>query len=187
MYGQSSAIGVRLLPSVTKLGAAAWPVSVRLSAVTGSPAHLTVLDGVEGITVASGFPPFFTERRNPIGERTPAWCTSSGRTLLAGLDDETLRKRLSGVVLDATGPHAPTTIDEVIERTAATRGVGPVVVVDEFAPGLMAVAAPVHGADGSVVASLNISGPTWRLAGAVDTLRAAVGGAAHELDAVLAS
>jgi DNA-binding IclR family transcriptional regulator len=167
--------------------AAARPVIDRLAAVTGSPAHLTVLDGAEVITVASGFPPFFTERRNPIGERTPAWCTSSGRTLLAGLDDDTLRKRLAGVALVATGPHAPATIDEVIERTAATRGIGPVVVVDEYAPGFMGVAAPVHRPDGAVVASLNISGPAWRLAGAVDTLRVAVGGAADELDAVLAA
>jgi DNA-binding IclR family transcriptional regulator len=62
-----------------------------------------------------------------------------------------------------------------------------VVVVDEYAPGFMGVAAPVHRPDGAVVASLNISGPAWRLAGAVDTLRVAVGGAADELDAVLAA
>jgi DNA-binding IclR family transcriptional regulator len=167
--------------------AAARPVIDRLAAVTGSPAHLTVLDGTEVITVASGFPPFFTERRNPIGERSPAWCTSSGRTLLAGLDDDTLRKRLARVELVASGPHAPCTVDEVIERAAATRGIGAVVVVDEFAPGLMGVAAPVHRPDGTVIAALNISGPTWRLAGAVDTLRSAVDGAARELDAALAA
>lgn len=181
MYALAAAAGDQALL------AAARPVIDRLAAVTGSPAHLTVLDGVEVITVASGFPPFYTERRNPIGERTPAWCTSSGRTLLAGLDDEALRRRLAGIDLVATGPHAPATIDEVIGRTAATRGIGPVVVVDEYAPGLMGVAAPVHRPDGSVIASLNISGPTWRLAGAIDTLRAAVGGAADELDAALAA
>lgn len=166
--------------------AAARPVIDRLAAVTGSPAHLTVLDGTEVITVSSGFPPFYTERRTPIGERSPAWCTSSGRTLLADLPDDVVRKRLSTVELSPAGPRAPATLDELLERITAVRGAGAVTVVDEYAADFMGVAAPVHRPDGSVVASLNISGPTWRLSGAVETLRIAVGGAARELSAALA-
>lgn len=165
--------------------ATARPVIDRLAAITGSPAHLTVLDGVDVITVASGFPPFFTERRAGIGERSPAWCTSSGRTLLADLPDDVLRRRLADVDLTSAGPRAPRTLDELLERITATRGIGPVTVVDEYAADFMGVAAPVHRADGTIVASLNISGPTWRLGGAVDTLVAAVGGAARELSATL--
>lgn len=165
--------------------AAARPVIDRLAAVTGAPAHLTVLDGTEVITVASGFPPFFTERRNPIGERSPAWCTSSGRTLLADLPDDALRRLLARTEFDAAGPRAPRDLDDLLERIRSTRGVGPVAVIDEFATDFMGVAAPVHGADGTIVASLNISGATWRLGGAVATLLAAVGGAARELSATL--
>lgn len=165
---------------------AARPIIDRLAAVTGSPAHLTVLDGVEVITVASGFPPFFAERRNPIGERTPAWCTSSGRTLLAGLADDTLRRRLSSVTFDAPGAGAPRSLDDAVARVRETRGVGPVVVSDEYAVELLGVAAPVQSGDGEVIAALNISGPTWRLGSAIDTLRDAVGGAARELTAALA-
>lgn len=164
--------------------AAARPVIDRLAAVTGAPAHLSVLDGADVITVASGFPPFFTERRTAIGERSPAWCTSSGRTLLADLPDNALRTLLAGTDLAAAGPRAPRTLDELLARIAATRGIGPVTVLDEYAADFMGVAAPVHRT-GTIVASLNISGPTWRLGGAVDTLMAAVGGAARELSATL--
>lgn len=167
--------------------AAAKPVIDRLAAITGSPAHLTVLDGIEVITVASGYPPFYTERRPPIGARTPAWCTSSGRTLLADLSDEVLRRRLAPVTFAAAGPQAPATLDELLSRIEATRGAGAVTVVDELAADFMGVASPVHRADGSVTAAINISGPTWRLGGAVETLRAAVSGAARELSAALSA
>lgn len=163
---------------------AARPVIDRLAGVTGSPAHLTVLDHLEVITVASGYPPFFTERRTPIGARAPAWCTSSGRTLLAGLSDDALNRRLAGVALSSAGPRAPASLEELIERTVATRGVGPVTVIDEYAPDFLGVAAPVIRAD-TVIAALNVSGPAWRLGGAVHTLQAAVGGAARELSAAM--
>lgn len=168
-----------------ELLAAARPVLDRLAAVTGSPAHLTVLDGTDVVTVSSGYPPFHAERRPPIGERSPAWCSSSGRTLLADLSDEVLRARLAAVSFTSAGPRAPSTLAELLDRITSTRGSGAVTVIDEFMADFMGVAAPVVGADGSVVASLNISGPTWRLAGAVETLRAAVGGAARELSAAL--
>jgi DNA-binding IclR family transcriptional regulator len=165
--------------------AAARPILDRLAAVTGSPAHLTVLDGADVITVSSGYPPFHTERRPPLGERGPAWCTSSGRTLLAGFADEELQRRLAGVPFAPAGPRAPRTHEELRERIQAVRGAGAVTVVDEYAPDFMGVAAPVVAADGRVVAAVNVSGPTWRLAGAVEALRAAVGGAARELSATL--
>lgn len=168
-----------------ELLATAKPVIDRLAAITGSPAHLTVLDGIDVITVASGYPPFYTERRPPIGARTPAWCTSSGRTLLADLSDEVLRRRLAPISFSPAGPQAPASLDDLLVRITSTRGAGAVTVIDELAADFMGVAAPVHRPDGSVTAALNISGPTWRLGGAVETLRAAVGGAARELSAAL--
>jgi DNA-binding IclR family transcriptional regulator len=42
------------------------------------------------------------------------------------------------------------------------------VTLDELEEGLAAVAAPVHGADGDVVAALGISGPTQRLDGRLE-------------------
>lgn len=159
---------------------AARPVLDRLAAVTGSAAHLTVLDGVEVITVASGYPPLLAERRTPLGERSPAWCTSSGRTLLAGLDDDALRRRLATTTLGPAGPAAPADLDDLRARIVATRGAGAVTVIDEYTADFLGVAAPVLRGD-EVIAALNISGPAWRLGGAVEMLRAAVGGAAREL------
>lgn len=46
---------------------------------------------------------------------------------------------------------------------AQVRRDGLAVAVDELEPGLTAIAAPVHGAGGSVIAALSVSGPTLRL------------------------
>ena len=45
---------------------------------------------------------------------------------------------------------------------------GYAVAVDELEVGLTAVAAPIRNADGDVVASMSVSGPTFRLAERLD-------------------
>jgi len=47
---------------------------------------------------------------------------------------------------------------------AAVRERGYATAVDEFEVGLTAVAAPIAGSDGTVVASISASGPTFRIA-----------------------
>ena len=49
------------------------------------------------------------------------------------------------------------------DQLAAIREDGFAAAIDELEPGLTALAAPVHGPTGDVVAALAISGPTFRL------------------------
>lgn len=63
-------------------------------------------------------------------------------------------------------PLAPRTLvrrDEIERDLDAVRARGYATAVDELEPGLWAVAAPVHDADGTLVAALSIAGPTLRL------------------------
>jgi DNA-binding IclR family transcriptional regulator len=66
--------------------------------------------------------------------------------------------RLARLTTDTVVSRA--TLDEELERV---RRDGYASAVDELEAGLTAVAAPVHGPSGEVVAALSISGPTLRL------------------------
>ncbi len=65
--------------------------------------------------------------------------------------------------LGAAGPAAVLERGQLERQLRAIARAGHAVAVDELEAGLAAVAAPVRGAGGVVVAALSISGPTLRL------------------------
>ena len=104
-----------------------------------------------------------------IGSRLPAHATSMGRVLLADLPDEELDAFL------ATGPFAAATELTVTDpeelRTAVlrVREQGWSLVDQELEMGLRSIAAPIRGADGRLVAALNLAAAAPRVG--VDELR----------------
>jgi len=92
-----------------------------------------------------------------VGRRVPLHCAANGKVFLA------FGAALVPARLDALTPHTITdraALGLELER-ARTRGYA--TAVDELELGLSALAAPVRGADGSVLAALSISAPTIRL------------------------
>jgi IclR family pca regulon transcriptional regulator len=104
-----------------------------------------------------------------IGSRLPAHATSMGRVLLADLPDEELEEFL------ATGPLHPSTerttidVDEFRASLRRVREQGWSMVDQELEMGLRSIAAPIRGADGRVVAALNIAAAAPRVG--LDELR----------------
>jgi IclR family transcriptional regulator, acetate operon repressor len=82
---------------------------------------------------------------NWVGIRVPHHCTANGKVFLA-----------FGAAPANDHPNLGTELATVRRRGYATA-------VDELEKGLSALAAPVWGANGEVVAALSISGPTARL------------------------
>jgi DNA-binding IclR family transcriptional regulator len=98
-----------------------------------------------------------------VGQQTPLHATSSGKVLLA-FAPAGVR---ASVLADPLERFTDATITDEAELKAALdriRDVGWGSTVEEYEVGLNAVAAPVRGADGSVVGALSISGPAYRLA-----------------------
>jgi DNA-binding IclR family transcriptional regulator len=88
----------------------------------------------------------------------PYHCTAVGKVLLAfgaaALPDAPLEALTEQTIVDT---------ERLAEELAAVRRAGTAAAVDELEVGLTAVAAPVRGEGGDVVAALTISGPTLRL------------------------
>ena len=156
---------------------AATPHMRRLAVLLAERVHLSVLQGVEVLTVLSESPGRVVEAVGWAGRVTPAYCTSAGRALLIDSTAEDIERRFAGVELVARGPLAVRSLDELAGRVADARAQGFAVVDEEFEPDLIGVGVPVRDAGGAIVASLNVSAPRFRF---IDR----VGEASRELLAV---
>lgn len=92
-----------------------------------------------------------------VGTRFPAYATSMGRVLLAGLPDADLDAYLDTVRLDRLTPRTVTTVAGLRAELARVRAQGWAIVDQELEEGLRAVAAPIRNRDGRTVAAINIS------------------------------
>ena len=156
---------------------AAAPHMRRLAVLLAERVHLSVLQGVEVLTVLSESPGRVVEAVGWAGRVTPAYCTSAGRALLIDSTAEDIERLFAGVELQARGPRAVRSLDELADRVAVARGQGFAVVDQEFEPDLIGVGVPVRDAGGTIVASINVSAPRFRF---IDR----VGEASRELLAV---
>jgi IclR family pca regulon transcriptional regulator len=92
-----------------------------------------------------------------VGTRFPAYATSMGRVLLAGLPENELEARLAGLEMRKLTPR---TLDSVAELRAAldkVRKRSYAVVDEELEEGLRSIAVPIHDGAGAVRAAVNIS------------------------------
>ena len=97
-----------------------------------------------------------------VGSRLPAYCTSLGRMLLAGLADDEVRRRLAASPLQPHTRHTLTDAATVLARVQQARRQGWCLVNQELEEGLVSMAAPIRDRAGRTVAALNISGQANR-------------------------
>jgi IclR family acetate operon transcriptional repressor len=109
-----------------------------------------------------------------VGRRVEFHCTANGKVFLAfgtaELPAGALRRRTPDTITDRA---------ELARVLEGVRRVGLATAVDELEVGLAAVATPVFGPAGHVIAALSVSGPTQRLA--VEEVSGVLVGQAREL------
>lgn len=95
-----------------------------------------------------------------IGARYPAYATSLGRVLLAGLSDDRLEAYFSKVRPEALTAMTVTDIAQLRALVQEAREQGFATTVDQLDYGVTAISVPIRGPDGTTVAALNSSGYT---------------------------
>jgi len=168
-----------------RLLADAPPLLRQLTGEFGERAYLSVLQGGQVLTVWTESPAAAVQAAGWVGHTVPAWCTSSGRVLLADHDRTQLGELLAGVDFVSEGRGAPADVDDLQRRIQAAARTGYAVVDEEFEVGLVAAAAPVRAYHGRVVAAINVSGPKFRLGPRLGDAGPRTAQAAAELSAVL--
>jgi len=140
----------------------ARPICRMLAARTGETVNLAVLSDGAVLYLDQVAGPTAVQLHNWIGQRVPAHATANGRVLLGALTDAQVRQ-IVGTDLVQYTPATLSTAEDVVAALTSTRRDGFAVAVDELEVGLTAVAAPVRSLHGDVVASVSVSGPSFRL------------------------
>lgn len=127
---------------------------------TGDSAALSVLDGTEIVYVARASVRTLVRLEAHVGSHFPAFATSMGRVLLAGLGPERLETYFTQARFDALTQHTEIDPARLRKAIADARKAGYALVEDELAYGVIALAVPVHDSARRVVAALNTSSHT---------------------------
>ncbi len=140
------------------LVAVAQPFLERLGKATGETINLGVASNGLVEQIAQVDSTYMIGGTNWVGMSVPLYCSALGKVLLAygaaQLPVGSMERRTDKTI---------TTDAALRSDLAGVRARGYAVTDEELEPGLIAVAAPVHGYDGAVIAALSVSAPTTRL------------------------
>jgi IclR family pca regulon transcriptional regulator len=150
------ALGWAYLSSLD-LGDIAGPFMEELSAKTRESCSIATLDLPDIVYIARVPTSRIMTVALGVGARLPAYVTSMGRVLIAGLPADELDSYLAQLVPEQLTDRTVTSVDElrdVISRAAAD---GYALVDQELELGLRSIAVPIMDARGRPVAALNVS------------------------------
>lgn len=143
------------------IASVARPHLRRLVERTGESAHLAIFDRTEIVYLDR------VETANPvraytvIGGRAPAYCTASGKALLAWQPGDTVRAvaaEIRRLTRATVADHAA-----LVKDLASVRNAGYAINLGEFRDNVAGLAAPIAARGGEVIAAVGISGPLERL------------------------
>ena len=166
-YATSDGRTYSLLPKVLTLGHAylsstplavtAQPILDRISEQLHEACSMATLEGDEILYIArSATPQRLISVDLSVGSRLPAYCTSMGRILMAGLDDHALEDYLASADLQIKTSRTIHTPEGLRASIAEIRQQGWVIIDQELEMGLRSVAVPLKDSAGQVLAALNV-------------------------------
>lgn len=133
-----------------------------LARATGETCNLAVRDGDDAVNIDQALSTNPVKHLGWIGRRLPLHCSAAGKPLLA-FAPRTDIERVLALPLVAYTPRTvtdPATMWHELERIRVD---GVAVAIEEFEPELTAAGAPVRDHRGEVIATVTVSGPTFRL------------------------
>lgn len=139
----------------------ARPLVRKLAADTGETVNIAVLADRAALYLDQAAGASALQMHNWVGQHIPLHATSNGKVLLSGLAPDRLKQLLSS--LPAYTDMTITKKGLLRAELEKVRDQGYALAVDELEVGLTAVAAPVRNHHGDVIASMSVSGPTFRL------------------------
>ncbi|HEX6683673.1 MAG TPA: IclR family transcriptional regulator C-terminal domain-containing protein [Candidatus Limnocylindrales bacterium] len=168
-----------LTPKVLELGYAylsslslpdvAEPHLEALAADVNESSSISVLDRDDVVYVARVPVSRIMTVTISVGTRFPAYATSMGRVLLAGLSPEQLEEYLSRIKLQRLTSRTVSSVASLRAELTRVRTQGWAIVNQELEEGLRAVAAPIRDRRDRVIAAVNISTQASRTS--LDTMR----------------
>jgi IclR family transcriptional regulator, pca regulon regulatory protein len=135
----------------------AQPVIEKLSREADEVVAISVLDGADVVYITRAEVTSVLRRSLTVGSRIPAFCTSMGRVLLAGLPPEQCAERLVNAERRAWTKLTTTDPLKLEREIAKVREQGWSVTVEELEIGAFGIAAPIKNRSGTTIAAINLS------------------------------
>ena len=139
----------------------ARPICRQLAADTGETVNITVRSETSALYLDQVAGSSAVQSHNWVGQHIPLHATSNGKVLVSELTDAELKDAVRA--LPRVTDRTVTSRSRLKAELAHVRETGYAVAVDELEEGLTAAAAPIRNAHGDIVASMSLSGPTFRL------------------------
>jgi IclR family transcriptional regulator, KDG regulon repressor len=134
------------------------PVIRKVYNQTNQNSHLAVLDGNQVVFLAVEQPREHLSLHVSVGTREPAVVTALGKSLLAFLPEDELKKTLTGVKYEQHTPRSVSNNSQLKKDLKEIRKIRLAFDDEEYRSGIVCFAAPVFNHVGEVVYSLGISG-----------------------------
>jgi IclR family pca regulon transcriptional regulator len=129
----------------------------------GGSSSVTILDDLQIVYLAHASANRAIRLTAGVAARYPAYATSMGRTLLAFQPEWVIEAYFSRAVLRKLTEHTETNATTLRRILKETREKGYTSIQDELDYGIVSVALPIFGADGTIVAAANCADVTTRL------------------------
>ncbi len=146
-----------------KLSEYAQPFLRDLAAQTGEGAHVTILSGLEMLSIAHVEGRWSLQSLTRTGQRTQVHCTAAGKAVLAFLSAEACDDLIARLPLERNTRHTIVKPSAMKVELMRVRSAGLAVDDEEFEEGLRCVSAPIFDHRGHVVASISMAAPVFRL------------------------
>jgi IclR family pca regulon transcriptional regulator len=140
--------------STTPLTVAVQPILDEVSRELEEPSAAGVLDESTVVCVAQAAARRHITGSGMVGSRYPAYCTASGRVLLAHAGEERIHDYLEAIERKAFTRFTVTGIEELQAILADVRERGYAQCQQELTLGMRSIAVPVHNGAGHVVAAI---------------------------------
>lgn len=146
-----------------KLAQIAQPLLERARDEVTESVSLAVLDDDQSLFIARAQADHYVQTGVRVGATLPLYCSATGRILLGRHTDDDIARRLSRYPMTARTPRTLTAIPDILSsiRTSVKNGYS--IIDEELAPGIRAMAVPVFGANGDIVATVSVSAASARV------------------------
>jgi IclR family pca regulon transcriptional regulator len=148
---------------ITRLPVLAHPYLSAARDALGESVSLTVWDDGWSVFVDRAESGWMLAGGMRIGARLPAYCTATGRVLMAPLSDGEVAAVLDRIQPQQLTPLTLTDPAAIIASVAEVRRDGYSIVDGELEPGMSTLAVPVVDSRGRTVAALSVNGASARL------------------------
>jgi IclR family transcriptional regulator, pca regulon regulatory protein len=132
------------------------PYLERMSALLNEGSSASILDHDDAVFVARVPVRRVLLATAPVGSRVPAYCTSTGRVLLAAQSDDMIEEYLARIEPHAYTPRTITDRAKIRDAIFEARAVSYSIVEEELDAGAVAISVPIKDAHDRTVAALSV-------------------------------